>query len=123
MRISIILLAVFMTGCASIISDDKQVMTIESDPQGADCELVNQEGTFIAKDTPATVTLNTTCKPMTVTCTKEGYQKAQINIDYSHKGSAWGNILAGGPIGYIVDRQTGAGCDYPQRILVPLTER
>ena len=123
MRITLITLLVFLTGCASIVSDDKQVVTIESDPPGADCELVNQEGTYIAKNTPSTITLNTTCKPMTVTCTKDGYKKSQVNIDYSHKGSAWGNILAGGPIGYIVDRQTGAGCDYPQRILVPLTEK
>ena len=108
-----------VSGCASIVSDDQMNMTVESEPQGAECRLVNQEGTFVVK-TPQTVPIDTTCKPMQVTCKLDGYKTVQQEVDYSHKGAAWGNILAGGGIGYIVDRQTGAGCDYPQSILVTL---
>ena len=107
------------SGCASIISDDEMSMTVESEPQGAQCRLENPEGKFIVT-TPGTIPINTSCKPMSVTCSKEGYKKIQQQIDYTHKGSAWGNILAGGGIGYIVDRQTGAGCEYPQSILITL---
>jgi hypothetical protein len=34
----------------------------------------------------------------------------------------WGNILLGGGIGYIVDRNTGAGFDYPPTIIVALRQ-
>lgn len=108
-----------LAGCASILSDDQMNLTVESDPQGAECRLENQEGKFIVK-TPGTIPVDTTCKPMTVTCSKDGYRKVQQEVDYTHKGAAWGNILAGGGIGYIVDRQTGAGCEYPQSILITL---
>ena len=121
MRIFIVSgLALCLSGCASIVSEGTQNLTVDTDPSGADCKLVNQEGTFYVRNTPGTVPIDTTCKPMTVECTKNGYRRVQETIDYSHKGAAWGNIILGGGIGYIVDRQTGAACDYPQSITVTL---
>ena len=35
-------------------------------------------------------------------------------------GAVWGNIILGGGIGYVVDRNTGAGFDYPNSITVML---
>ncbi len=37
-------------------------------------------------------------------------------------GAVWGNILIGGGIGYIVDRNTGAGFDYPSSVAVVLNK-
>jgi hypothetical protein len=34
----------------------------------------------------------------------------------------WGNILIGGGIGYIIDRNTGAGFDYPATVTVNLRQ-
>jgi hypothetical protein len=34
------------------------------------------------------------------------------------QGMLWANIIAGGGIGYVVDRNTGAGFDYPNSITV-----
>jgi len=35
-------------------------------------------------------------------------------------GAVWGNILLGGGIGYIVDRNTGAGFNYPATVQIML---
>ena len=43
-----------------------------------------------------------------------------IGDRYKANGSVWGNILAGGGVGYAVDRNTGAGFDYPTVITVSL---
>ena len=61
------------------------------------------------------------CDQLTVTCKKEGYVTANPaagSIQDKSKGMAWGNILFGGIIGIAVDRNTGAGCNYPQQNII-----
>ena len=111
---------IFLTGCASIIDDDRQTITVITSEEEAKCTLQNSQGTFIINQTPGTITVNTICKPMTVICELEGYQTSQIEVEHTHKAAAWGNVLAGGIIGYGIDRLTGAACQYPQSIIVPL---
>ena len=40
------------------------------------------------------------------------------SVQDKSKGMTWGNIVFGGIIGVAVDRQTGAGCTYPQQNIV-----
>ena len=57
----------------------------------------------------------------TVTCKKDGYVPANPaagSVQDKSKGMAWGNIVFGGIIGIAVDRQTGAGCNYPQQNII-----
>lgn len=107
------------TGCASIISDSQMNMTVDSEPPGAKCTLSNKEGRYLVT-TPGTIPVDTTCSPLTIVCKKDGYKTVQRELDYSHKGAAWGNIILGGGIGYLVDRGTGAACEYPQSMTISL---
>ena len=111
--------AVSITGCASIISDGQMNMTVTSEPEDARCELSNKEGRYVVR-TPGTIPVDNTCSPLTVVCKKDGYKTVQREMDYSHKGETWGNIILGGGIGYFVDRGTGAACEYPQSITISL---
>ena len=56
---------------------------------------------------------------MAVDCSKDD-AKGHESVVSKSNGSVWGNIIAGGGIGYIVDRNTGAGFDYPNTITVML---
>ena len=61
------------------------------------------------------------CDQLTVTCKKDGYVPANSgagSIQDKSKGMAWGNVIFGGIIGIAVDRQTGAGCTYPQQNII-----
>jgi len=57
---------------------------------------------------------------MAVDCQKDGGLVGKETVVSKSNGSVWGNIILGGGIGYIVDRNTGAGFDYPGTITVVL---
>ena len=63
------------------------------------------------------------CDDLNITCKKEGYNTVSDRIEYTHKGSAAGNIILGGGIGYLVDRGTGAACKYPNSISLPMSSK
>lgn len=112
-----------LPSCASITSDKSQPVSVSTcDVTGAQCELVNGEGKFYVSSTPGTVVVRHSSSDLLVTCRKEGYQPATGLFKRSHKGMAWGNILAGGIIGYAVDRGTGAAFQYDSDINICLTK-
>ena len=84
----------------------------------------NSKGSYYVNSTPGSVMVQNACDQLTVTCKKDGYVPANPNagsVQDKSKGMAWGNIIFGGIIGIAVDRQTGAGCTYPQQnIIFPL---
>jgi len=51
---------------------------------------------------------------------KKGDAVASTKFKSSSNGGVWGNILAGGIIGYAVDASSGAGFDYPSTMTVTL---
>jgi len=111
--------AVFLQSCASIVSDSKYPVTIQSTPEGANIKITSQHNDNIqAGVTPMTVTLPTKCSQCgffggenyTVTFSKEGYSPRTVEIQRNVDG--WyvlGNLVFGGLIGWlIVDPATGA---------------
>ena len=114
---------VCLSGCASIVEGDEQLVSVQTKPAGAKCTLKNNEGTFLSNKTPSEVSVDTTCGNMHVTCEKEGYKPTKQVVEDSHRSIVWGNILIGGLVGYLVDRQTGAACEYPKTVLVDLEKR
>ena len=117
------LMGVFiLAGCSSILEDGTQTFTIESSPKGASCKAVNGEGTYLVGATPQTISVNTDCEALVVTCEMEGYSSNQVTVEHSHKTAAFGNIIAGGGVGYLVDRSNGSACHYPQSVLVTLSK-
>ena len=85
---------------------------------GVGCTLTNDAGKWFVT-TPGTVTVQKSTGDMAVECKKDSLSGTETVVSKSN-GGVWGNILAGGPIGYVVDRNTGAGFDYPNSITVAL---
>ena len=121
----ILVILIFLTGCASITESKNQSMSVSTgEVIGAMCTLTNSKGSYYVNSTPGSVMVQNACDQLTVTCKKDGYVPANPNagsVQDKSKGMAWGNIIFGGIIGIAVDRQTGAGCTYPQQnIIFPL---
>jgi len=112
-----------LAGCASITGSKLQPVSVQSildnkEVAGAGCTLTNDAGKWFVT-TPGSVTVQKSTADMAVDCTKDD-AKGHENVVSKSNGSVWGNIIAGGGIGYIVDRNTGAGFDYPNTITVIL---
>lgn len=107
--------AIFMSGCATIVSKSQTPVTITSMPTGAIVKVTNKKGSEIhSAVTPTTVTLKNGAgyfqgETYTVSFEKDGFQKASQQLDTGLNAWYVGNILFGGLIGILfVDPITGA---------------
>jgi hypothetical protein len=57
---------------------------------------------------------------LSVSCKKEDSHVGATIFKSSAEGATWGNIVAGGIIGYAVDAGTGAGFSYPPTLNVEM---
>lgn len=99
------------TGCATIVQGTTAKIPVASDPTGAD---ILVDGNFVGQ-TPTTVVLKKKTDHL-VTIQKVGYQPKSVPVVKTVGGAVWGNILAGGLIGWGVDASNGA-----QYNLIPTT--
>lgn len=106
-----------MTGCASIVGEKEQTVTINSSPSNADVLITDERSMEVHSDTtPTTVQLRKADgsyfggKTYTVEISKDGYENRTMMINSTPNG--WyvgGNLIFGGLIGWlIVDPLTGA---------------
>lgn len=112
-----------LTGCASITGSKLQPLSVQTiqdgkEVAGVGCTLTNDAGKWFVT-TPGSVTVQKSTGDMVVDCTKEEL-RGHENLVSKSNGAVWGNIIVGGGIGYIVDRNTGAGFDYPNNVTVIL---
>ena len=122
--ILILSVAFLSSGCSTILSGRSQTITISTNPSGALCQLT-REGRNIGQvsPTPGGVMVERSKHDLSVICSKEGYQDATEYIESGTESATFGNILAGGLIGWGVDSATGADNRYPEVksiTLVPL---
>lgn len=115
-------LAICMSGCASITSGKIQPLSVSAKCDGADvvgarCDLTNSKGQWFVQ-TPGSVTINKAYGDLVVNCKHEGLSPAGGTFKSSSNGGVWGNIIAGGVIGYAIDAGSGAGFDYPTQLTV-----
>jgi hypothetical protein len=122
---SIIAIAVLaaLTGCASISGERMQPITVKTvhdnvEIAGVGCTLTNDAGSWFVT-TPGSITVHKSTGDLAVDCKKEMFAGNQTLVSKSN-AAVWGNVLVGGGIGYIVDRNTGAGFDYPGSTTVML---
>jgi hypothetical protein len=113
-----------LSGCASIVNGQTQVLSVKTLVQGgevpkADCTLLNNKGTWYVT-TPGTVSVHRSFQDLHVTCKGDGMDPGTMTVKSSTKAMAFGNILFGGIIGVGVDTGTGAAYDYPQLISVEM---
>lgn len=112
-----------LTGCASITGSKVQPLTVTTtyenkEVTGVSCTLANDAGNW-AITTPGTTSVNKSTAALVINC-KQDTLAGHSSLDSSANLNVWGNILVGGIIGYVVDRQTGAGFDYPGTLTVLL---
>lgn len=122
--------AVFTTGCASIVHGGSRNITINSRPSGAKVTIAKTDSGQLVHSgtTPLTVMLDPRRgyfkgQSYTVRFELPGYNNAEIAIRPEMSGWYWGNILFGGLIGMIVvDPITGSMWNLsPDRIEHPLS--
>jgi hypothetical protein len=119
----LLFLSIYLTGCATIVSEKIQPVTIQTVCDGklvtgATCELTNSKGNWIVQ-TPGSTPVRKAWGDLSINCKKDGASGVST-VSSSSNGTTWGNILIGGGIGAIVDAKTGAGYDYQNSITVTL---
>lgn len=114
---ALLLIALYLlTGCATVIKGRTQTVPVSSDPTGAEI-IVNQIPMGV---TPSQLELRRKDDHL-ITLRKDGYAPASVPVLKSVGGAVWGNILAGGIIGWGVDATTGAQYNLsPETVFVRL---
>jgi hypothetical protein len=112
--------AVFFTGCASIVEGTSQTVKINTQPeQGVSCQMTNGKGTWYVHQTPGTVTVHKSGKPLFIVCSK-GKRLGKL-IQHPHmKDMVAGNAIFGGLIGSEIDSSDGAAYTYPEQMVVSM---
>jgi hypothetical protein len=119
--------AITATGCASIVSESRYPVSIQSNPPGASYEIIDQNGFRVMQgQTPAQVTLDAGAgyfdgETYKVAFREDGYAPSTQVLDSGIDGWYWGNILVGGVIGlFIIDPVTGAMFSLPDKVSAEL---
>lgn len=110
--------ALLCGGCASVTQGTTHSLRIETmtergeQIEGADCSLVNDQGTTIAKSGSSTL-VRRSSRDLEVTCTAAGLPDAKGRLVSRANVGLAGNIIIGGAIGAVIDHNTGAAYTYP----------
>lgn len=116
-------LALLLAGCATLTESTEQYVMVQTvlDHQqvaGIGCVLSNDAGRWFVTS-PGRVRIRKSTQPLTVDCRLNDVY-AYDQIGPRQNSSRWGNILLTAGTGQFVDRQTGAGFDYPGTLTVLL---
>lgn len=103
-----------LSGCASIVSDNKSVTYLETVPEACKCELHGQDFKRVV-NTPNSISLPSEAAPITIACSAPGYKRTTATLDTKADGWIWGNILFGGVIGAVIDGAKGSGFKFPPK--------
>lgn len=118
----LLIVLIMASGCATVVKGSKQSIGVQTDPEGASCELV-REGQVIGSvsPTPGEVEVEKDKDNIEVTCKKKGFNPASDSISSSFQQWTLGNLLIGGIIGVAIDAGSGAAMQYPPAILLKMT--
>jgi hypothetical protein len=104
MEIIVVAAALALSGCATVVNGRTEPLGLSSNPAGA--EVLIDNGTMKVM-TPTSVELKRD-ENHTFVFHKDGYQDTSATVTSGTSGWVWGNLLAGGIIGGVVDFATGA---------------
>lgn len=111
----VILTAVSVVGCATIVSRSSWPLTVNTNPNGAQVEITDRNGLTVFKGSaPATVKLNSGAgffvpQRYNIKISQEGYEEKIVTVSCTINGWYLGNVIFGGLIGLlIVDPLSGA---------------
>lgn len=123
LRLVLVALLLMLGACSTILEGTSQDISVSSTPSGAKCAFI-REGKVIATidGTPAVVTVSKTKHKLLLKCEKPGYEVASQYLDSDIATGTFGNIIAGGVIGWGVDSATGADNRYADAVNVTLVK-
>jgi hypothetical protein len=115
-------LLAMLAGCASLTESTEQSVLVQTvldhrEIAGVGCVLYNDVGKWFVT-TPGRVTLRKSAGPLRIDCQKTDQGWAYEKIDSKVNGNLWGNLALTAGVGYFVDKNTGAGYDYPATLTV-----
>jgi hypothetical protein len=115
------LISLLLPGCATLFEGTSQSVSISTDPAGADCT-IDRNGSRIGQvnPTPGSIHLDKSKDDLSVLCKHPGYQSATVTESPKFQGTTFGNIVAGGLVGVIVDAASGANYAYPAEVRINL---
>ena len=105
-----------LSGCATVMRDDTQIVPIQSNVEGVNIEVINSQGAVVyTGKTPVSVDLKTAKdgyfnpESYLIKASKDGYSTQYTPVDSHVSNWYWfGNLVFGGLIGwFIVDPLTG----------------
>lgn len=103
-----LVLAIALSGCATIIKGTNQDISIQSNPSKASVTIKTSGGIEVfSGTTPASAKLSKK-KEYVVTVKMDGYKESTVMVNQSFEAWTIGNILCGGVIGLIIDAVDGA---------------
>ena len=112
----LVIISVFISGCASITVGSMQKVPVSSKPSGA---VAKVDGAMAAV-TPTVFNLERKCDHI-IEISKEGYRTVTIALKRTLGGAVFGNALIGGIIGTAIDSGTGAMYKLvPEKVYVDL---
>jgi hypothetical protein len=118
------LTAAALSGCASIVEGTSQELVVNTDPPGADCALMRQDAPIARiSPTPGAATIQKTKDDITVSCEKEGFEKASYLNHSGAAGATFANIILGGGIGWAIDSASGADNKYDSPVNITLVPK
>jgi uncharacterized protein len=122
-KFAVLALVALLPACATVVEGTSDTVTLSTTPAGATCT-VDRNGERVAAvaATPGSVRISKSRHDLNVTCTKEGYQPATTAASSRFTGSTFGNVIAGGVIGVVVDAASGANNRYPSDVRIELAE-
>lgn len=119
----ILLVLSAVSGCASIVSDSRYPVQVNSAPVGVSFEVKNEDNRVVASGvTPTNIMLKSGAgyfngEEYTFTFTSECNSTRQQILDSELDGWYFGNIIFGGLIGlFVVDPLTGAMFKLPENV-------
>ncbi|HYC64540.1 MAG TPA: hypothetical protein VEC14_07410 [Reyranellaceae bacterium] len=118
-----LLAAAFLGGCATVTMGTTQEITIDAEPQGAECKVDRRGVNQTTVRAPSVASVPRSGDTLVVTCSADGFQPETQHVAPTFSGATIGNVLIGGIIGVAIDAASGANNAYPSRVsmfLMPL---
>ena len=122
-RMCVLAMLAALAGCATVSESHQQdlmLRTIQDNREigGAGCVLTNDAGRWFVVS-PGHVTVTKSAGNLFVDCKKGNYSAGQERFSSRANTTATiGNAVATLGLGYLLDKRTGAGFDYPETLTV-----
>jgi hypothetical protein len=112
-----------LQGCATLTDSNEQEVSVRAildhrEVANVGCVLSNDMGRWFV-NAPGRVTIRKSENSLVVDCKKEGVGASSETVASRFgTGNLIGNAVTSGGLGYLVDRHSGAGFDYPVTLTV-----